>query len=568
MMQRRRPSSPAVDTFRRTNHTSPENGVGSDSTVLARSSSLTAELHSTPRSNSFTIEQNYKPLLPLWLVTVICLLLLSIGFLQHHFEMQREGSSQRLSTTFGAKTKVETSPLNRGDGSSGRSLLTPQEDVALEWDTVGPGSGSHKVRYHLVFSTDCSPYQHWQSYAVFYTAMKVRQPGHITRIASGCETPLEIQAMQDWFEQSVQVLSPQRFHLHLTPKFSSILDVEGNPIGDYKFFNKPYGLRHWMENSELLRFNKDTLHFPEAVHSDVIILIDPDMILLRPITADFSNPDTTLYGPARKSHKLADVVGPGRPFAQVYGFGTQWSRLDLEKIAGPGTPAAAVTPQDGRLYYPAGPPYLAVTSDMYRIAVNWCNFVPETHRQYPHLLAEMFAFSIAAAHLELPFSLVDSLMVSDVSAAGGEGWALVDRIPAAELCGFCQSDQTTKTSKHPLPNVLHMCQRYVIGDEWFFTKRKVPSDIYDCDAPLFVEPPTDLAVRYDFKRAPGGQRFDIAPLEAKRQSFCLCTVYSALNEAASFYKQNACPPNHRINLEKTRSLVTYMAEQKAAAKSS
>ena len=88
--------------------------------------------------------------------------------------------------------------------------------------------------------------------------------------------------MQDWFEQSVQMLSPQRFHLHLTPKFSSILDADGNSIGDYKFFNKPYGLRHWMEHLELLRFNKDTLQFPEAVQSDVIFLIDPDMILLRP----------------------------------------------------------------------------------------------------------------------------------------------------------------------------------------------------------------------------------------------------------------------------------------------
>ena len=43
-----------------------------------------------------------------------------------------------------------------------------------------------KVDYHLVFSTGCSLFQDWQSYAFFYHVQKSGQPGNVTRIVSGC----------------------------------------------------------------------------------------------------------------------------------------------------------------------------------------------------------------------------------------------------------------------------------------------------------------------------------------------------------------------------------------------
>ena len=39
---------------------------------------------------------------------------------------------------------------------------------------------------HVIFSTDCNPYQDWQSLFLFHSAYTVGQPGPITRIASGC----------------------------------------------------------------------------------------------------------------------------------------------------------------------------------------------------------------------------------------------------------------------------------------------------------------------------------------------------------------------------------------------
>lgn len=39
---------------------------------------------------------------------------------------------------------------------------------------------------HVVFSTDCNPFQDWQSLLLFHSASVVGQEGYITRIASGC----------------------------------------------------------------------------------------------------------------------------------------------------------------------------------------------------------------------------------------------------------------------------------------------------------------------------------------------------------------------------------------------
>ena len=261
-----------------------------------------------------------------------------------------------------------------GEPRTRHSLLTPEEDDALETDSDG-------IRYHLIFSTDCTPYQHWQSYLVYYTAMRIQQPGHVTRIASGCKGD-DAQNMQKWFENDVAPLS-KRFHLQLTPSFSEVKDENGQIVGDYAFFNKPFGLKYWLENSPQIGFDKRAKVFPNSVKEDIVILIDPDMGILRPLTRDFTNDKEVIIAPRRQKHVLSRVVGPGKPFDQVYGFGVQWSRLDLEKIAGEGTPAAKVTPEDGFLYYPVGPPYMGTVADMHQIANKWAEFVPKVYEQYP-----------------------------------------------------------------------------------------------------------------------------------------------------------------------------------------
>jgi peptidyl serine alpha-galactosyltransferase len=51
---------------------------------------------------------------------------------------------------------------------------------------------------------------------------------------------------------------------------------------------------------------------------------------------------------------------------------------------------------------------------MYRIVMKWCEFGPAVYKQYPDLLAEMFAYCLAAAHLQLYHQTAISFMISDV----------------------------------------------------------------------------------------------------------------------------------------------------------
>lgn len=426
-------------------------------------------------------------------------------------------------------------------------LRTPQEilkPLSRDEDIADDGT-----RYHVVFSTDCSPYQHWQSYLVFFSAFVVKQPGHVTRIASGC-TEQESQEIKKWFEEHVKRMS-SRFHLHLTPHFSGVKSSDGQVVGDYKFFNKPFGLLHWMENA-------DPAHFSLTQEDDVVILIDPDMALMRPLVGDFSDKGETIISPKRQKHLLATRVQHGIPFAQTYGLGTQWETFDLDKIAGADSPAKLVSKEEGFLYYPAGPPYLATVKDTYAIAKKWTEFVPHVHEQYPHLLAEMFAFCIAAADLGLKHQLIDSLMVSNTGMDGGEGLPLVDKIPVSEICDFASN---MENNQYAVPSVVHLCQRYAVGDEWFFGKHRVPQDVYSCERPLFEQPPSNVALLYDFKKSPNQkERKLLTEKQVKREAFMVCFLTSLLNNAASFYKQGACPPG-TANLEKTLKMTDLFSEK-------
>jgi hypothetical protein len=64
------------------------------------------------------------------------------------------------------------------------------------------------------------------------------------------------------------------------------------------------------------------------------------------------------------------------------------------------------------------------------------------YEKYPYLLAEMYAYSMAAAHERLPHLQLDNYMVSS-SDAGGEGWPHVDSLD--QVC-VSPSDKGTHLS--------------------------------------------------------------------------------------------------------------------------
>lgn len=340
-------------------------------------------------------------------------------------------------------TKEGTSAVD--DKNDGKDITKATKEISR---TVQKEPETGEPNHHMVFSTDCSEYQQWQSYLLFYYAMKNGQPGTVTRIASGCkeeEGKIEIENHEKLIASQ---MSPQ-FKLHLTPEFSKVKDSNGNKTGEkYNFFNKPFGILHWLN---------EQLKSKSISEDDIVILVDPDQIITRPITYDFSNESDHIFVKGKKEWKLKTKVAHGVPFAQKFGFGSNWQKRNIADIAGSDSPALNVLPPEARSHYPAGPPYLATARDFHQIAVKWAEYVPLVYKEHPYLMAEMYAYCIAAAHLNLPHQIMTSLMVSDGSTRRGEGWELVEKIPDDELC------KPSVTSGYVLPSVLHFCQRYIIG---------------------------------------------------------------------------------------------------------
>ena len=54
--------------------------------------------------------------------------------------------------------------------------------------------------------------------------------------------------------------------------------------------------------------------------------------------------------------------------------------------------------------------------DMYRLAVKWTEFAPRVVQVYPELFAEMYALILAAVDLQMPFTLIQSLVVSTTTS--------------------------------------------------------------------------------------------------------------------------------------------------------
>jgi len=188
---------------------------------------------------------------------------------------------------------------------------------------------------HIVFSTDCSFFQDWQTLVVFHSAIHAKQPGDITRIASGCseERQTELKALY-------ATLYPQ-YHVHFTPDYK----MDNKTKKKYDFYNKPYGLHHWLKYAD-----------PPIASGVVVILIDPDMIILRPFTLDIANNPTNLFLGQGPPVDMPKRIGKGSPAAQIYGLGAPWAsdrskHFNRTDICGPDSPCLQVTTRFGEQHF-------------------------------------------------------------------------------------------------------------------------------------------------------------------------------------------------------------------------
>ena len=384
---------------------------------------------------------------------------------------------------------------------------------------------------HVIFSTDCTPYQDWQTLTLFHSAMVVGQKGHITRIASGCDEEKQ-KKLTDLYAK----LYPQ-YYVHFTPDFKK----DEKTGKKYDFYNKPWGTVHWLE------------HANPPVEDDVVVaLLDPDMIFLRPITGKLAGVPDHIYAKKVDKREIVDRVKEGHPAAQLYGLGAPWTNDHHKKfnrtyICGEHSPCLKPNDVFGSRHYSVGPPYLVHKNDMIKIGKTWTKFVPRVYEHYPYLLAEMYAYSMAAAHENLPHLQLENWMVSNTDVHPGEGWPHVDALE--DSCMPPDSNGIYYPGQN-LPTVMHFCQFFRAGD-FGFQKRRVPKDIFTCDQRMFAEPYANLSsATYRIKNK---VREDLKPRQAKRHAFAIGVLHRSINAAISDYKDRMCGPD--ANREKSLIIV-------------
>ena len=208
-----------------------------------------------------------------------------------------------------------------------------------------------------------------------------------------------------------------------------------------------------------------------------------------------------------------------------------WVHFSRAKVCGEGAPCTRTSPQLAETSYSVGPPYIAHIDDWREIADQWWDMMPRVHAQYPHLLAEMYAFSMAAANLTLPIAQLHHYMVSDVGA-GGEGWPWVERLAetgaARALCAGTRPPRRQRTRSAALLR-LHRRQRYSSRGK---LREAAGAHDFSCGRACAAILAADIVAQLESSAAPSRQ--------LKRHAFMVCNLVPRINAAQRDYQRTLC----------------------------
>jgi hypothetical protein len=246
------------------------------------------------------------------------------AFITFRLYQQRQQIGVKLTTVSVAPTEIE--PIN--SANEPRAMDESRQPVKRVESEVSSSGGT----MHVVFSTDCSFFQDWQTLLIFHSAIEVGQTGGITRIASGCDEEKQKELVALYAK-----IYPM-YSVHFTPDFKT----DKKTAESYDFYNKPYGVQHWLENA-----------IPSIADGVVIAIIDPDMVFLRPLTTRIKE-DNSIFSDG--SHDPPEFISKGFPAAQRYGLGAPWAKatdknFNRTNVCGPNSPCMKVTQSYGTIHY-------------------------------------------------------------------------------------------------------------------------------------------------------------------------------------------------------------------------
>jgi peptidyl serine alpha-galactosyltransferase len=119
-----------------------------------------------------------------------------------------------------------------------------------------------------------------------------------------------------------------------------------------------------MEHSLGMRV-EDENEQPNPLEDDIVILMDPDMILLRPLTHDFTDVENHIW---LEDNPTTRIVQHGFPMAQQDGYlSNEWMKFDVAYITNQTLGSYVPMPEwkDGPIHWNTGPPYLATVREYY-----------------------------------------------------------------------------------------------------------------------------------------------------------------------------------------------------------
>jgi hypothetical protein len=405
---------------------------------------------------------------------------------------------------------------------------------------------------HVVFSTGCNAFQHWQAEVLLNSAYHQGQCGKMTRIVVGCDKYVEggekvsthaAGAGDKLIDQDDLLKSTfPGLHVHVAPAIPE--------AAEFPWFNKPWSYQHWVDNKA------------DDIRERVIAILDPDEFFLQPLTqrAEHSadGPFEIIHAyPERLRKHVTDVVQPGWAVAQKYGLGATFLRKFNQFSICPGgiaSPCANYTTEQGYYYQSVGPPYMLHNTDFKKTMPTWWELMKPVYKQdRGDIQADMYAYNYAAVHNNVNHVQLENYMVSN-PRVGGEAWRFVDALESMSC-----HDPDSSLQGHKRPGFLHAASHFKActngdnipyeaescpeegSDLWNFHKGHVPSTILNCDEPLITPPPDDF-----FNR----QRNMIG----KRSAFMICHLTFMVNRAALDYKGKFCESD--FNTKKCTRLVT------------
>lgn len=255
----------------------------------------------------------------------------------------------------------------------------------------------------------------------------------------------------------------------------------------HRYFNKPFGFHEWLMDKK------------DSIYESIIVLIDPDMIMLKPFLFHIKEEaeriaielqKTTTETENRKP-KLRDLyVREGHPVSQKYGIGGKWVKwtgfCDERE-------SCNVSERDAWRWYSVGPPYMLHKNDWLKVTPKWIEYSPAALKwePQPSILAEMYSFVIACAYYDLKNEYLFSMISGPTSSVWMENWYDLQ-------WNWLSSANILQNNVEFNFHVLHYCHGYWLGKSrnhgtirnggWNWHKGHVPVDyLYNCNIPLLVE---------------------------------------------------------------------------------